>query len=159
MRLAYAMKAHAAMSDPFIPISDDFLASPQITLDDIQRAAAQGVTLIINNRPDLEEPGQIAGAEIEQAAKAAGLDYVAIPVGSSGLNYGMLDAFLTATENTSGKTLAFCKSGMRSAAVRAFAKVRSGAPIDAILNESAQAGFDLNHQRPMLEQIAAAGRD
>ncbi len=72
------------MPNRFIPVADDFFASPQISLADIEEAARIGVTLIINNRPDGEEPGQIAGAEIEAAARAAGLDYVAFPVGAAG---------------------------------------------------------------------------
>ena len=43
-------------------------------------AAARGVTLAINNRPDHEETGQWNSADLEDAARAAGLDYVHIPI-------------------------------------------------------------------------------
>jgi subfamily B ATP-binding cassette protein MsbA len=55
----------------FHKLSDRVLASPQIGLTDIAAAAAQGVTLIVNNRPEGESEDQIRGAEIEAAAKAA----------------------------------------------------------------------------------------
>ena len=59
----------------FRRVTDDFSVSPQIDLEDMAAAAAQGFTLVINNRPDGEQPGQPTSAEVEAAAKAAGLDY------------------------------------------------------------------------------------
>ena len=44
------------------------------------RAAAEGFVLVINNRPDGEDPSQPSGATIEAAARAAGLDYLHVPV-------------------------------------------------------------------------------
>ena len=54
----------------FIRIDDNISVSPQITPDQVSGAAAQGVTLIVNNRPEEEEAGQPTGAEIEAAAAA-----------------------------------------------------------------------------------------
>ena len=59
----------------FSALDAAFLVSPQIQPGDVAAAAAMGVTTIVNNRPDGEEPGQPAGAEIEAAARAAGLAY------------------------------------------------------------------------------------
>ena len=56
------------------------IAKRQIVAEDLQAVAAQGVRLLVNNRPDGEEPGQPSSAEIEAAARAAGLDYHHIPV-------------------------------------------------------------------------------
>jgi uncharacterized protein (TIGR01244 family) len=36
--------------------------------------------MVVNNRPDGEEPGQPLGVEIEQAATAAGMEYRSIPI-------------------------------------------------------------------------------
>ena len=55
-------------------------ASPQIVPADIDEAARLGVTLVINNRPEGEAEDQTPGPQIEAAARAAGMDYVAIPV-------------------------------------------------------------------------------
>ena len=57
-----------------------FVSGRQLTVGDMDEAAAQGIRLIVNNRPDGEEPGQPARAEIEAAARAAGLDYRHIPI-------------------------------------------------------------------------------
>ncbi|HMP62519.1 MAG TPA: sulfur transferase domain-containing protein, partial [Phenylobacterium sp.] len=58
---------------PFRRVTDEFSVSPQITVEDVAAAADQGFVLIINNRPDGEDPAQAAGAEIEAAARAHGL--------------------------------------------------------------------------------------
>jgi uncharacterized protein (TIGR01244 family) len=68
----------------FRKLTDSIYASPQITLEDVAEAAAMGVKLIINNRPEGESDDQIPGADIETAARAAGIDYVAIPVTHAG---------------------------------------------------------------------------
>ena len=51
----------------FRRLTDTVLASPQIGAADVAEAAAQGVTLIINNRPEGESDDQTPGAEIEAA--------------------------------------------------------------------------------------------
>ena len=58
----------------FRQIDERMLVSGQIQPSDVQAAADAGVTMIVNNRPDGEQPGQPAGTEIEAAARAAGLD-------------------------------------------------------------------------------------
>ena len=67
----------------FRKLSDDFYASPQITPQEVSEAAAMGIALVINNRPDGEAPNQPAGADIEAATRAAGMDYLAIPIGTA----------------------------------------------------------------------------
>ena len=143
------------MAHSFIALNDDFFISPQIAAADVEIAKAEGVGLIINNRPDGEGPDQPAGAEIAAAAQAAGVSYVAIPVGPAGLSGEHLDAFMTAVAQNDGKkTLGFCKSGMRSLMVRAMAMARAGASADALIEEAAGAGFDISGHRSSLEEIA-----
>jgi len=90
----------------FRKLTDHILVSPQITTDQVAEAKAQGVTMIVNNRPDNEEPGQVNGAEIEAAAKAAGIAYVAVPVAHGGFAPWQLDGMAAALEQAgTGKTL------------------------------------------------------
>ena len=65
----------------FRKLSDDFYASPQVTPREISEAAAMGMALVVNNRPDGEAADQPPGADIEAATRAAGMDYIAIPIG------------------------------------------------------------------------------
>jgi len=94
------------MSD-FRKLSETMLASPQIGPDEVAAAAQNGVKLIINNRPDGESPDDPQGPEIEAAARAAGLDYIAIPIGHSGFSLPQVDAMVSAIEGL-GMTSALC---------------------------------------------------
>lgn len=123
----------------------------QIAPEDVDTAKAQGFTAIINNRPDNEQPSQPAGAEIEAAAKAAGLDYVAIPVDHSGFNKGQVEAMAEALEKARGPVLAFCRSGTRSTFLWALARHRLGDDGEQLIAKAANAGYDLGPLRPLLE--------
>lgn len=67
------------MSD-FRFVTESLSVSPQVDPADMARAAAQGFVLVINNRPDGEDPGQPSSASVEAAARAAGMDYLHVPV-------------------------------------------------------------------------------
>ncbi|MDZ7628940.1 MAG: TIGR01244 family sulfur transferase [Parvularculaceae bacterium] len=144
------------MSADFIPLAPNFWVAPQISVDDLDAAKALGVSLVINNRPDGEEFGQPNGAEIEKGAIALGLTYVSIPVGPMGVSPADLDAFDAALSSNRGGVLAFCRSGTRSTIVRAFAEARRGRPVDEVIGEAAEAGYNIAGQRRMLE--AARGK-
>lgn len=140
------------MTPNFIRLADGFFVSPQIGPEDVAAAKGLGVTLIINNRPDGEEFGQPKSAEIEAAARAAGLDYVAIPVSGMGIGPAHLDAFDAAISAHTGGILAFCRSGTRSTVLRAFARARAGEPVEKIVGEAAEAGYNIVGQRRALEE-------
>ena len=119
----------------------------------MQALAEQGVMTFINNRPDMEAPLQPLSEELEQAAQAAGLDYIHIPM-AGGLTPGIIEASLNAFENAPRPIVAFCASGMRSAALWAFAHVdRLG--IDATMAALEGAGFQLEQLREPLMGFAA----
>src|SRR3546814_17847325 len=67
-------------------LTDDIFVAPQISVADVEEAKALGVKLVINNRPDHESPDQTEGNEIEEAARAAGMAYDAIPVTHAGFS-------------------------------------------------------------------------
>jgi uncharacterized protein (TIGR01244 family) len=112
------------------------------------------VALVINNRPEGEGPDQPRGADIAEAAKRAGLAYIAIPVGPAGVTDAGLDAFDAATKSNTGAVLAFCKSGTRSTVVRALARARSGAEPRALIEEAANAGYNISGLAPRLQALA-----
>lgn len=141
-----------------ILIAPNFFVAPQITPEEIAAAKARGVTLIINNRPDNEEPGQPKGADLEKAARAAGLAYAAIPVKGGIVGAGDLDALDAALAKNDGATLAFCRSGMRSTLLWALARVRAGEDIDVVITSAAEAGYDIAGQRRSLASVARSGR-
>jgi uncharacterized protein (TIGR01244 family) len=141
------------VTNDFIPLAENFWVSPQIAAADLESAKSRGVTLVINNRPDGEEPGQPRGAEIEAAAKALGLAYVAIPVGPMGVTPEHLDAFEKAVAANKGGVLAYCRSGTRSTIVRALSEARKGRAPDDIIIEAAEAGYNIAGQRRAMEAL------
>ena len=75
--------------------------------------AAQGVTLIINNRPDDEEPGQPKADDMRSAAEAAGLKYEFLPVVGNMISEADVVAFDRFLRELPAPTVAFCRSGNR----------------------------------------------
>ena len=133
----------------FRRLDDRTLVAGQIGAGDIAEAKALGVVTIVNNRPDDEEPGQPASAEIEAAARAAGLDYRHIPV-SGGFSIAQVEAMATALDEADGKTLAFCRSGPRSAFLWALARKAGGGDGAEIMRQAAAAGYDLSPLQGLL---------
>jgi uncharacterized protein (TIGR01244 family) len=142
----------------FRKLTDHVLASPQIDLADIAVAAAQGVTLIINNRPEGESDDQTPGAAIEAAARAAGLDYVAIPVTHAGFSEAQVKAMAEALAGAQGGVLAYCRSGTRSTLLWALAEASGGADPETLARLAAQAGYDIGPVRALVDMLAAGER-
>ncbi len=144
---------HPAMSD-FRPLSADFSVAPQISIEDVAAAKAAGFAMIVNNRPDGEEPAAPQGDDIAGAAAAEGLAYAAIPVGHAGFSHPQLDALDAVLAGATGPVLAYCRSGTRSTHLWALARARAGEDVDAICEVAAGAGYDLAGLRPMLDALA-----
>lgn len=141
------------------PLTPSIFVAPQITTDTVAEAKALGVSLIINNRPEGESADQTPGDDIEAAATAAGMRYVAIPVSHSGFAHWQLDAIDEAlASNPDGKTLCYCRSGTRSTLLWSLARARAGGAPDEIAETAAAAGYDVAPIREMLHALAAGER-
>jgi uncharacterized protein (TIGR01244 family) len=135
------------MSD-FRRVTDSLSVSPQITEADLARAAAEGFVLVINNRPDGEDPSQPPSATLEAAARAAGLDYVHIPV-RGGPGPDQVEAVRQAVEAANGPVLAFCRSGTRSIVTWSIGQAMSGdTDRETLVRQGAAAGYDLSGVLP-----------
>jgi uncharacterized protein (TIGR01244 family) len=141
----------------FRKLSDSVFASPQITAGDIEEAAAIGVAMVINNRPDGETEGQPSGAEIEAAARAAGMEYVAIPITLPALSDVHVMAMRESLDRAAGKVLAYCRSGNRSTLLWALAEAMAGADPAEVARAAAEAGYDVAPVRAVMEAYAARG--
>ncbi|MEL6507833.1 MAG: TIGR01244 family sulfur transferase [Pseudomonadota bacterium] len=142
------------MSEKFIPLTDDFYVSPQLTEGDISEAKNLGIGLIISNRPDGEEAGQPRNDDLAETAKALGIRFERIPVDQRGVSKHHIEHFKTVSADYSGKTLAFCRSGTRSTILRAFVRASEGDDINGLVREAAAAGYDLYTMVPGLEAIS-----
>lgn len=140
-------------------LTPSIFVAPQIDVETVARAKAEGVTLIVNNRPEGETADQVPGTEIEAAARAADMDYVAIPVTHSGFAPWQLDAMDAAlASNEGGKTLCYCRSGTRSTLLWALARARAGDAPGEIAGVAAGAGYDVTPIIEMMHALAAGTR-
>lgn len=138
----------------FRQLSPRVFASPQIGLAEVAEAQAQGIGLIINNRPEGESEDQVSGAEIEAAARAAGIAYVAIPVTHAGFSQPQVTAMAAALASTDGPVLAYCRSGTRSTLLWALAEASRGESPDALARAAAAAGYDVGPVRAVMDMLA-----
>lgn len=128
----------------FRKLTDEVCASPQISLAEVAEAKAMGFAMIVNNRPEDESDDQTPGAEIESAARAAGMDYCAIPVTHAGFSEGQVTAMAKALSEAKGPVLAYCRSGTRSIVTWSLGQAISGArPRDELVRLGAAAGYHL----------------
>jgi uncharacterized protein (TIGR01244 family) len=136
---------HAGREDSAMirQLDETTMVSGQLTPDQVADLKSQGVTLLVNNRPDNEDDGQPLSSDMEAAARAAGLEYRHIPIrygiGPSDVE-AMRDAMHAAGE---GKLLAFCRSGNRSTLAWAVARAEDGAEPDELHELARAAGFNL----------------
>ena len=146
------------MSAPFRQLTERVYAAPQIGRAEVAEAARAGFGLIINNRPEDESDDQTPGSEIEAAAVAAGLGYVAIPVTHAGFSQPQIAAMADALASTQAPILAYCRSGTRSTLLWALAEASRGQSPHRLAASAAQAGYDLGPVRAMLDMLAAQDR-
>ncbi len=105
------------------PVAPDVCVAAQLTPAAMAEAAAAGFRSIVNNRPDHEHgPGQPTSAEIEAAARAAGLEYRHLPVDGAWQSPEQIAAFGRLLAELPRPVLAFCRSGARSTRLYAAAQ-------------------------------------
>ena len=124
-------------------LDDKTLVDGQIRPEDVAALKDLGVTMIVNNRPDGEDTGQPAAADIEAAAAAAGIGYRHVPI-ARGMGPSDIEAMRDAMHEAADGTLfAFCRTGNRSTLAWAVAKSEDGVPREELERCASQAGFDL----------------
>jgi uncharacterized protein (TIGR01244 family) len=135
-------------------IADGYAVAPQLEPGDMARLAEAGVTTVICNRPDAENPPPLQAAAMQHAAEAAGLAFVFNPVTSGMLTESNVEEQAEAIAGSDGPVVAYCASGNRSTVVWALGVAGEMRP-DDILARATAGGYDLNWLRPQLEALAA----
>jgi len=123
-------------------LDDRTWVSGQVAPHEVAGLAASGVTMLVNNRPDGEDPEQPLAGDIEAAADAAGIAYRFVPIvrGIGPSDVESMDEAMR--EAGDGAILAFCRSGTRSALACALAHREGGASADEVTEKLTRAGFD-----------------
>ena len=127
---------------------DDLSCLGQIGVAQVPEFAAMGFRSIVCNRPDAEE-GAVPSSVMAAAALEHGLAFSYQPVQFSRLGLDDGAAFGASLDALPKPVLAYCKSGRRSVALWALARVpRLG--VDAVLAASRAGGCELDELRPLL---------
>lgn len=123
---------------PLLSVSD------QVTVADIAALQAQGVKVLICNRPDAETPDQPAWTELAQAATAAGMQVHSVPVVQDTINAADVRAFAKTLQD-GVRIHAFCRSGARTTHLWALARIAAGQPMADVVAAAKEAGYDLGN--------------
>jgi uncharacterized protein (TIGR01244 family) len=98
-----------------VELTGTVAVSEQISAGDVAEIAAAGYKVLVNNRPDGEEPNQPSSAEIGAAAVAAGLEYHYLPITMANFPGPEIALMRQLLDDTGRPVLAFCRSGTRCA--------------------------------------------
>ncbi|MCK7543018.1 TIGR01244 family sulfur transferase [Marinobacter bryozoorum] len=139
-------------------IDDNISVAPQINPEDVAEVARLGFRTLVANRPDQEEPGQPAMADIQRAAEEHGVKWVFLPVESGSIQDSDVDAFAPMFDEAEKPMLAFCRSGTRCTVLWALSSARH-MPLEPIIQRAGQAGYDLRGLVPRLQQQASTHQD
>ena len=123
-------------------VSDTFAVAPQILETDMPNIKAQGITTIINNRPDGEDGHPSNTLKLQAAAEELGLKYYFIHIFGMNFPQHAVSQMAEAVQQSSGKVLAFCRTGNRSINIwaRANQSASTGVDVAALV---ANTGFKL----------------
>ena len=143
----------------FLILENKVLVSPQINAADIDTAATQGITLIINNRPDGEEVGQPTNDSLQKIAEAKGIKWLWIPVVGGQITPEDIENSIAAFKEADGKTLAYCRTGTRSSMMWSFYQAATDNLSTAdILTNTSKAGYDFAQFTGMFEQLRGTAK-
>jgi sulfide:quinone oxidoreductase len=129
--------------------------SPQIAPADMAELKMAGFRSIICNRPDGEGNDQPTFSEIEEAARAAGLEAHYMPVVPGRVADEDAGRFDEALSDLPGPVLAYCRTGTRSTTLWALAEGARGTPLPSILAATKAAGYDMSG---VVRRIANGGK-
>lgn len=138
-------------------LTDAYAVAGQLKPEEVADLPGIGVTTLVCNRPDNENPEHLQSAAIAAAAEAAGIRFVYNPVIGTGMSAESIDIQAEAIDTSDGMVLAYCASGMRSALMWSFAKAGEIETAD-ILRVVREAGFALDHLHGQLDGIGARRR-
>lgn len=138
-------------------ITARYYAAPQINPEDFETLKSEGFSCVICNRPDEEIPASHHASVMEQAARAAGLEFVINPLTHDTMTDERLALQRATLEGAEGKVLAYCASGTRSTVAWVLGHADSDTP-DALLEAAAKGGYHLDALRGRIEFLASQKR-
>ena len=138
-------------------LSEDYSVAPQILVEDVDTILNAGFKSVICNRPDEENPVHCQIKAIKTAARAAGLEFAENVFDSYSFGLDKVQRQAQLLKQLPSPVLAYCASGNRCSVIWAFS-LAGTLEIDAILEATTHAGYQLSHLRPQLEHLAFSQR-
>lgn len=127
---------------PIFQLTDTLSVAGQIMPEDIPGIAAQGITVVVCNRPDGEVPQQATMDEIEAACNATGLLFVRYPVTAMDFPGPDLEGLGDLFDDPGQSVLAYCRTGTRCANL--WVATRDPADQTDAIQIARDIGFDLS---------------
>jgi uncharacterized protein (TIGR01244 family) len=132
--------------------------SSQITLRDGRSIRGYGIKTIVDMRPDGEAPDEPSHQQMDQFAKALGLEFSYIPVPHESIPPATVDALGAVLMSSEKPVVLYCRTGRR--AVRTFALFEASRPggpsADTIVEMVKHTGFTAEDLRPEIASRIAA---
>ena len=133
-------------------INDQVTVGAQPSEDQIQQLGKQGFKSVVNFRTDGEEDQPLSPQAEGEKAKAAGMEYLHIPVSMKSMGPELVDQFRERYPDLPKPVFAHCKSGKRAGAmVMMNMAVEQGMTGDQTLQKAKEMGFECD--QPQLEQF------
>lgn len=139
----------------FKPVTTTLSVCEQIAVSDISEIVSAGFKSVICNRPDGEGADQPTFAEIDAAARAAGIVVAHQPIVSGKVSDEDAAKFGELTDRLPKPILAYCRTGTRSATIWSLSEGARGRPISDILAATKMAGYDMSG---VVRRIANGGK-
>lgn len=136
-------------------ITPRYSVSPQISVEDVPAIADAGFVRIICNRPDAEVPPSHQAEALENAARAAGLEFEILELTHQTMTPENVARQMELATQCAGPVLAYCASGTRCSVVWALGQCGAMDP-DDILARTQAAGYQLDSLKPTLEAMCSA---
>ncbi|MFP5274746.1 beta-lactamase hydrolase domain-containing protein [Coleofasciculus sp.] len=125
------------------------VATNQVTPEQLQQAAQEGVKSVLNLRSPSEEGFP---RDEQQQVEAAGLQYVNIPVKPDAMTEQLANQVLQQIEELPKPALIHCKSGLRSGAMALmYVATREGMTAEQAMEKGKNMGFDCEKSPQMKE--------
>lgn len=126
-------------------LSPSLRVTDQLVPTDIPALKEAGVSSVVCNRPDGEQPDQPDHLALQAACSRAGLSFAYLPVVPGSITDGHVQQFAVLLEQLPAPIAAYCRTGTRSASLWALSQIRAGsATPEQVLSVAGEAGYDLS---------------
>ena len=129
--------------------------APQIAPQDAAAIAAAGFRTVICNRPDSENPPELAAAEIRTALEAEGITFLDLPFDGSTMTAEVIVQLRDMIAGAQAPVLAYCRTGTRCTNAWALGQAGAMDP-ESIIAAASAAGYDVSGLAPYLSQKITA---